>query len=130
MAIILVFSLLSTVLPILALVFVALSRYWSGTISFSALTFDNFRTIFSGSAVPPTAIGNSVMFSLIAMAIVLPLGFVAANLIVRGRSYPVLRVVADVLVSIPLGVPAVIFGAAFLLTYTQGRWCSTARRGW
>ncbi|MFV9431430.1 MULTISPECIES: ABC transporter permease [Rhodococcus] len=118
-AIILLFSLLSTVLPLLALVFVALSRYWSGTVNFSALTFENFETIFSGTAVP-AAVGNSVMFSLIAMAIVLPLGFVAANLIVRGTKYPVLRVVTDVLVSMPLGVPAVIFGAAFLLTYTQG----------
>ncbi|QIX52361.1 iron ABC transporter permease [Rhodococcus sp. DMU1] len=118
-AVILVFSLLSTILPLLALVFVALSRYWRGTIDFSTLTFDNFRTIFSGTAVP-AAVGNSLMFSFAAMAIVLPLGFVAAGLIVRGQRYPALRLLVDVLVSMPLGVPAVIFGAAFLLTYTTG----------
>lgn len=118
-ALILLFSLLSTVLPILALVFVSLSRYWRGTIDLTALTFTNFETVFGNAAVP-SAIANSLVFSLTAMAIVLPLGFIAANLIVRGTRYPALRLLSDVLVSLPLGVPAVIFGAAFLLTYTEG----------
>ncbi|MGW5076959.1 ABC transporter permease [Rhodococcus sp. NPDC004095] len=116
---IVLFSLLSTVLPILALAFVSLSRYWRGSIDLSTLTVDNFRTVFSTTAVP-SAITNSLVFSLGSMAIALPLGFIAASLIVRGVRYPALRVLVDVLVSMPLGVPAVIFGAAFLLTYTEG----------
>ncbi|MGW0177701.1 ABC transporter permease [Rhodococcus sp. NPDC003322] len=115
---IVLFSLLSTVLPILALAFVSLSRYWRGSIDLSTLTVDNFRTVFSTTAVP-SAITNSLVFSLGSMAIALPLGFIAASLIVRGVR-PALRVLVDVLVSMPLGVPAVIFGAAFLLTYTEG----------
>lgn len=118
-ALILLFSLLSTILPILALVFVSLSRYWRGTIDLSTLTFTNFDAVFANAAVP-SAIANSLIFSLSAMAIVLPLGFITASLIVRGVRYPALRLLADVLVSLPLGVPAVIFGAAFLLTYTEG----------
>ncbi|MFF0816918.1 ABC transporter permease [Rhodococcus sp. NPDC003318] len=118
-ALIVLFSFLSTVLPVFALAFVALSRYWRGTIDFSTLTLTNFEAVFSTAAVP-SAITNSLVFSLTAMAIVLPLGFVAASLIVRGVRYPALRLLADVLVSLPLGVPAVIFGAAFLLTYTEG----------
>ena len=54
------------------------------------------------------------------MAISLPLGFVAASIILNGKGYGPLRAVADFLVAIPLGVPAVLFGAGFLLTYTEG----------
>ena len=54
------------------------------------------------------------------MLICLPIGFVAASIILRGKRYRPLRIAADFIVSIPLGVPAVLFGAGFLLTYTEG----------
>ena len=36
---------------------------------------------------------------------------------------------ADFLVAIPLGVPAVLFGAGFLLTYTEGPFVLYGTRG-
>jgi iron(III) transport system permease protein len=116
---IVVYALVATVLPITALVIVALSNYWSGEIQTEFMSLNNFRTIFEGDAVP-TAIGNSLRFSLVAVAICLPLGFVAASLLVRGRQFPVQRAILDFVVSMPLGIPAVIFGVGFLLTYAEG----------
>ena len=62
---------------------------------------------------------NSVAYSLTAVAITLPLGFVTACILVRGQRNRILRTILDFLVSMPLGIPAVIFGAGFLITYTS-----------
>jgi len=113
------YTFIATVLPVSALVVVSLSRFWSADIDVSGFTLDNFREIFDQSNVTD-AVYNSVTISLLAVAISLPLGFVAASIILRGTRYRALRMAADFLVAIPLGVPAVLFGAGFLLTYTEG----------
>jgi len=38
----------------------------------------------------------------------------------HGRQHRVLRTILDFIVSMPLGVPAVVFGVGFLLTYSRG----------
>jgi len=50
----------------------------------------------------------------------LPVGFIAANILLRLKGYRVVRTTIDIIVSLPLGVPAVVFGAGFLMTYTRG----------
>lgn len=113
-----VFSLVATVLPLTALVIVALSRFWSNRIVPSKFTLDNFRKVFDQPAATD-AIRHSLTFSLLAVAIALPVGFVAASILVRSRRYPVVAQVLDFVVTLPLGVPAVLFGVGFLLTYSQ-----------
>jgi iron(III) transport system permease protein len=113
------YTCIATVLPVSALVVVSLSKFWSADIDVGGFTLDNFRRIFDESNVTD-AIYNSVTISLLAVAISLPLGFLAASIILRGTRHRALRMMADFLVAIPLGVPAVLFGAGFLLTYTEG----------
>ena len=113
------YTFIATVLPVSAILVVSLSKFWSADIDVAGFTLDNFRQIFDQSNVTD-AVYNSVTISLIAMAISLPLGFVAASIINSGKGYGPLRAVADFLVAIPLGVPALLFGAGFLLTYTEG----------
>ena len=113
------YTFIATVLPVSAILVVSLSKFWSADIDVAGFTLDNFRQIFEQSNVTD-AVYNSVTISLIAMAISLPLGFVAASIINSGKGYGPLRAVADFLVAIPLGVPALLFGAGFLLTYTEG----------
>ncbi|MDQ1425499.1 MAG: iron(III) transport system permease protein [Acidimicrobiaceae bacterium] len=115
----LLYSFIATVLPVSALVVVSLSNFWSAKINVSRFTLDNFRQIFHESGITH-AIYNSVSISLLAVLISLPLGFVAASIILRGKRYGPLRVLLDFIVSMPLGIPAVLFGAGFLLTYTEG----------
>lgn len=40
-------------------------------------------------------------------------------LVVRNRHLKVIRLLGDVISALPLGIPSVIFGVGFLLTYTQ-----------
>jgi iron(III) transport system permease protein len=113
------YAVVSTVLPIGALVFVSLSPYWTGKFSFEHLSTNNFATLLSRPEAT-SAIVNSLTYSLTAVAITLPLGFVIACVLVRGGTrYPFLRGALDYLVSMPLGIPAVIFGAGFLITYSS-----------
>ena len=114
------YTFIATVLPVSALVVVSLSKFWSADIDVGRLHARQLPADLRASPTSPTPIYNSVTISLIAVAISLPLGFVAASIILNGKGYGPLRAVADFLVAIPLGVPAVLFGAGFLLTYTEG----------
>jgi iron(III) transport system permease protein len=117
-ATIVVYGLVALVLPLIGLVLVALTPYWSSSISWGLLTLDNFRTLFQTSDIMDSVV-TSVVASSIAVAFCVPIGFLIANLLVRGRRYPVIRLVADLVSALPLGIPAVIFGVGFLLTYTE-----------
>jgi iron(III) transport system permease protein len=116
-AAILLYTGISTVLPLAALVIVSLSKFWTPDVDPSAFTLDNMRAVLSR---PDTtdAILTSVVTSAVGVAIVLVVGFIAASLLLRGQRFGPLRVLLDFIVSLPLGVPAVIFGVGFLLTYT------------
>lgn len=112
------YSFVALVLPLTALVIVALSPFWSADIDVAAFTLDNFREVFDQSNVTE-AITTSIVVSLVAVLIAIPVGFITANLILRGRKYKFMRTFSDFLVAMPLGIPAVVFGVGFLLAYTQ-----------
>ncbi len=116
---ILTFGVFSTFLPLFALTVVSLSRFWSGSIVVSDLGLDNFRTALDNDGVR-SGISTSIVCSLLAVAIALPLGYAIATFLLRSRTKSrLVRPAVDFLVAVPLGIPAVIFGAGFLLTYTQ-----------
>jgi iron(III) transport system permease protein len=112
------YSFVATILPILALAIVALSPFWSADIDVAAFTLDNFRQIFDESNITG-AVTTSLIASLGAVLIALPVGFFAASLLLKGRKYRIMRPVVDLIVTMPLGIPAVVFGVGFLLTYTK-----------
>ena len=112
------YSLVAVALPLGALALVSLSPFWSGSIDFGGLTLDNFRKVFAESGITD-AIVNSLTISVISVAIALPVGFVAASLLLKGRRYRIIRAAVDFVVAMPLGIPAVVFGAGFLLTYSR-----------
>jgi iron(III) transport system permease protein len=115
---IVVFTFITTGLPILSLVLLSLSSYWSPKIVIDKLSFDNFRQIFRESQIVD-AILTSVSVSLIAVLIALVIGFIVAILLLRGKRHRFVRTLLDIIVAMPLGVPAVIFGAGFLFAYTR-----------
>lgn len=115
---ILLYSFLATVLPVTALLLVSLSSFWSGKVDPSKFTLANFQRIFKEGRVVD-AIFTSLTVSLAAVLIALPIGFIVARLLLKGKQRPILRSIVDFLVAMPLGIPAVIFGVGFLLTYTQ-----------
>lgn len=115
---ILLYSFVAMLLPLFALVIVSLSPFWGADIQWGRLGLDNFRDMFT-QALITEAIRTSVLASFLAVAITIPIGFTAANLILRGQRYRFMRAFVDFLVAIPLGIPAVVFGVGFLLAYTQ-----------
>ncbi|MCJ0979636.1 ABC transporter permease subunit [Rhodococcus sp. ARC_M12] len=115
---IVVFALFALVIPLVGLIIVSLTPYWSGSLSLSLLTLDNFRALMDTTAVVESVL-TSVLTSLGAVAICIPLGYLMANLLVRGRRFRILALIADLMTALPLGIPAVIFGVGFLLTYTE-----------
>ena len=112
------YSFLATILPVTALVIVALSKFWSADIDVAGFTLDNLRQVRDESGITE-AITTSLVSSLAAVAIALPIGFFAATLLLKGRKYRIMRPAVDFLVTMPLGIPAVVFGVGFLLTYTR-----------
>lgn len=112
------YSSIATILPVFALVVVSLSNFWSGDIEVSKFTLDNFREAFDDSRITE-AISTSLIASLGAVVIALPIGFIASSLLLKGRRFPIIRAIVDFIVAMPLGIPAVIFGVGFLFTYTR-----------
>lgn len=113
------YSTVATVLPLGALAIVSLSKFWTADIDVSSFVLDNYRDLFDQATITD-GIKNSIVISLIAVAICLPLGFVIANVLLRGSRFRILRATLDVIVALPLGIPAVVFGVGFLMAYTQG----------
>lgn len=112
------YSFLATILPIAALVIVSLSKFWSADIDVGNMGLQNFRKVFAESGITD-AIVNSITISLGAVALSIPIGFLVSRLLLKGKRLGVLRPILDFLVSLPLGVPAVVFGVGFLLAYTK-----------
>lgn len=108
----------STLLPLLALFGVALSPFWSASLDPTTFTLDHFRTVLTDPGITG-AITTSLVTSGVAVIISLPVGFMAASLLLQRGRGRVGRGLLDLIVASPLGIPAVLFGAGFLLTYTQ-----------
>ncbi|WP_372491713.1 ABC transporter permease [Gordonia zhenghanii] len=113
-----VYGLFALVIPLIGLIIVSLTPYWSGSLSWSMFTLDNFRSLFDNSAVIESIV-TSIVTSIAAVAICIPIGYMMANLLVRGRRFKILAILGDLITALPLGIPAVIFGVGFLLTYTE-----------
>nr|WP_237169037.1 ABC transporter permease subunit [Prescottella equi] len=113
-----IYALVGLVVPFVGLVIVSLTPYWSGSPTWSLLTLDNFRELFDDAAVIESVV-TSVVTSFGAVFILIPIGYIMASLLVRGRRYRILGLVGDLIAALPLGIPAVIFGVGFLLTYTE-----------
>ena len=105
-------------LPLTALVDRALSPFSTGDIGFERYSLDNVRTTL-GDPRLRDAVEVSLSTSLIAVGLSLVLGFVAASILVGGDKPGFLHRGVDLMVEIPLMVPAAVFGVGFLMTYAD-----------
>jgi iron(III) transport system permease protein len=112
------FAIGGVLLPLLGLLVVALSPFWNGHIDVHAFTLDQFHKLFDFPGVTE-AIRRSVTLSIAGVLVALPVGYLSAEVLYRRRTNRVVRSLLDVTVNLPLGIPAVLFGAGFLFTYTR-----------
>lgn len=113
------YGLIAVVAPITAVAIVSVQPFWSENVIPSDFTLDNFREVLADDNLVG-AIRNSMLYAVITSLLVLPLGYLCARTIYARATRRVLANVADLLVSLVLGIPAVIFGIGFLLAFTRG----------
>lgn len=110
----------AVVLPLLALVHVSLSRFWTGQLTFDALTFEHYQDLLFENTRVRDAISTSLWASVSAIAVLIPLGFVCALSLQERYQVPrVVRSAIDTIVSLPLGISATLLGLGLLYTYTR-----------
>jgi iron(III) transport system permease protein len=110
---------LLVLVPLLAVVQVAFSRYWSGRLDFSQYTDANLVAVIHDPRVWQ-ALETSVLASLVGIVILVPLTYFAALALLPGsRAGRVLRTIVDFTVNIPLGIPATVFGFGVLFAYSN-----------
>lgn len=114
MAFVVTFTFFGAILPLLALVFVSLSPFWSSTLSFDNLSLAAFDTVFSDRKFV-ASIGTSLTVSALAVLLVIPLGLmIAVGIYNRDRLWWPVPPVLDFIANIPLGVPAALMGFGYL----------------
>jgi iron(III) transport system permease protein len=109
------FSLVAIILPLVALFVVSMSPFYSAHIKVATWTLANYRGLFSGLIL--RAFETSAVASIAGVAVALPVGYMAAAVLHNRRQHGWVAGVLDYVVNLPLGVPAVVFGAGFLFTY-------------
>ncbi|MGO4250615.1 ABC transporter permease [Paenarthrobacter sp. RAF54_2] len=111
------YALLTAVLPLLAIIIVAVSPRWSADIVPSTFTLQHFSEALNSPEIL-SSVQNSVLFSLTSILIVIPIGFLCSAILVYGRRFKLCQIVLDFVVAMPLGMPALIFGLGFILAYS------------
>lgn len=116
---IIAYLVVAVVLPLLALVSVSLSPFWSGRIRPSLFTLDNWAAVWNNQNTVD-AITATLTALLLTLVAVLPLSYlVSVALLQRTRVPGVIRLSIDVLASIALCMPVSLLGFAFLFTYSE-----------
>lgn len=113
-----VYGLIALVLPLGALLLVSLQPFWSQNVVVSDFTLDNFRQVLTTPSLVGT-MRNSLIYAAGAAVIALPLAHICARIIFRREKRAFLSGVMDLIVSIPIGIPAGIFGVGFLVLFTE-----------
>lgn len=116
-ALVLLFLFLALVVPLAALVYLSLVGFWSSNVFGQSLGFEQYRKLLDFPNAM-TALYNSTWLAAASAVIALVLGFFISYRRLRD-SRAVNRLVAFV-ASLPLGVPSIVLGLAFLASFTGG----------
>lgn len=112
------FVVLSAILPMIALVYVALSPYWTGTLSTENLSFDNIVAGLQNRALGE-AVSTTIMVTLVSLVIVILVGLlIAIALANKDKLWRPVAFVLDVSTGLPLAVPAALIGFGFLFAFS------------
>jgi len=113
------YGFVTVVLPLIALTLVAFSPFWQGDLTKLSFTTRHLASTLDNPVVVESII-NSVLTSLLAALIVLPIGFLAALALsgVLKAPKPV-QYVLDLIFVAPLAVPRAMLGMAILFVFLR-----------
>ncbi|WP_206996868.1 ABC transporter permease [Trinickia mobilis] len=118
-AVIFIYLLITTVLPLMALTYVSLSPFWSGSLTMTELTLRHWKSVLD-NPVLVNAVWTSIKTSVIAIAILIPLGFAMAFALLQStRILRPIRMAIDFLATLPMAMPASLMGFGLLFAYTR-----------
>jgi len=102
----------AVLLPLLALLIVSLTKFWTGRLAFGAMTQVNFRTVLSESEMTRGAIVNSLILAIAGATIGVALAVLQGYYLTRGD--PPHRARLELSAVLPMGIPAVILALGWL----------------
>ena len=113
------YLLVTTVLPLLALIYVSVSPFWTGSLIVPELTLRHWSSVLGNRGLVD-AIWTSVKTSVIGIAILIPLGFFMAFALLQStRITKPVRMAIDLFATLPIAVPASLMGFGLLFVYSQ-----------
>ena len=113
------YLLITTVLPLLALIYVSVSPFWTGSLIVPELTLRHWSSVLGNRGLVD-AIWTSVKTSVIGIAILIPLGFFMAFALLQStRMAKPVRMAIDLFATLPIAVPASLMGFGLLFVYSQ-----------
>jgi len=112
------YALVTTLLPLAALVLVSLTPFWSGQIALERLTLRHYWAVLDDPLLV-LAIWTSIKASVLAVLILVAVGFACAFALLHSSNVlrPI-RALIDFLVTLPLAIPAALMGFGLLFAYT------------
>lgn len=113
----LLYVLIALVIPLCALLMVALSTYWSGSFDPTLFTLANFKSVLFDLELTKIALKNSLILAVSGATLGVLLCIVLSYIIHRSRVAG--RAALDFLVMLPISVPAVVMAMAMLLVWVQ-----------
>jgi iron(III) transport system permease protein len=108
-----IFLLISVVLPVLALILVALSPLWTGKFSLDRLTLANFHYVLIDYSLTRQAIFNSLYLAITGATLGVVISGLQGYFLIRVRS--AFKNVIDALLALPLGIPGIVLSLFFLI---------------
>jgi iron(III) transport system permease protein len=108
-----VFLTTSVVLPVLALVLVALSPIWTGRFNPSTSTLENFSYVLFDYSLTRQAIANSLLLAVSGATIGVMISGLQSYYLQRGRGR--FKALVDALLALPLGIPGIVLSLFFLI---------------
>lgn len=115
--VVLTFGVLAVIPSTVALLIVAMSPHWSGTVDFSSLEVGNLWRYVNQPAVTK-ALMNTLRFAAVGVVISMAASLVFG--IYLNRAKPARRAALDYIINIPLAVPGLIFGMGIFVAYALG----------
>jgi len=113
------YLLVTTVLPLMALIYVSVSPFWSGTLVVPELTLRHWKSVLNNVALV-NAVWTSVKVSVVGIAILIPFGFFMAYALLQStRVFKPVRMAIDLFATLPIAVPASLMGFGLLFVYSQ-----------
>lgn len=113
------YMLITTVLPLLALLYVSLIPFWTGSLDLQQFTLRHWKSVLE-NPVLVNAVWTSVKASVLAILVLIPLGFAMAFALLQSSRVPrPIRIALDILATLPMAVPASLMGFGLLFVYTR-----------